>query len=223
MSNPQAATTGQKPLQCTALGWYYDEGGRRLGPFSNQEMQRRVQSGEVRRDQAVFVGWRKGDAVEFVATDLRYALGEPPEPAQSAGARPPQLAARTTVARGSSTERGRPGPDRRRHARQPRPHVVSCRGFDLDEPDCWRAAQVVDVSRGGISLLNDRRFEADAVLTLCFNGDGADTALLLTARVVRAERRSGSTWLLGCRFTPELGEREFDLLVERTGGTLASS
>ena len=73
-----------QPLRWVLLGWYYDHGGRRLGPFSNGEIQRQVAAGELPRDQSAFVGWRRGAEVQFLDTELRLALGAPAERGQVA-------------------------------------------------------------------------------------------------------------------------------------------
>src|SRR5947208_2357777 len=68
-------TRGQDRARWTALGWYYDKGGRRLGPFSSRDIQRQVAAGEIAPDEPAYVGWQRADEIRFLETDLRYALG----------------------------------------------------------------------------------------------------------------------------------------------------
>ena len=53
------------PLRWVTLGWYYDQGGLRLGPFSNQEIQRYVAAGELGRGQTGYVGTGGGIGNQF--------------------------------------------------------------------------------------------------------------------------------------------------------------
>lgn len=70
--------TGEQKREQTrwvALGWFYDHEGRRHGPYTGPEIQRRVAAGEVPPDVPAYVGWKRGDDVSYLQTDLKYALG----------------------------------------------------------------------------------------------------------------------------------------------------
>lgn len=74
------------------------------------------------------------------------------------------------------------------------------------------AAQVRDISAGGLSLLVNRRFEPGTVLLLEFPGDHANRPGRLLVRVVRLEQLSKRKWALGCKFGRGLGEEEVKAL-----------
>ena len=65
----------QERTRWIALGWFYEHGGRRRGPFSGLEIQRQVATGQVPPDVKAYVGWKRGDEVRYLETDLKYALG----------------------------------------------------------------------------------------------------------------------------------------------------
>lgn len=185
------------------LGWYYDRGGRRLGPFSGQEIRRQVGARELPRGHPIYVGWIKEGEMRFVETDLRYALGEPEAPPAAAASTLADRAAR-------STEHG---PDRRGHPRQSAGYRITYSADGDARPP--RSARVVDMAPGGVGLVVDRPFRAGAALTLCFSGQGEATCLLATVRVVRADPTPDGRWLLGCRFAAELNAGEFAEVVGR--------
>jgi hypothetical protein len=60
----------------------------------------------------------------------------------------------------------------------------------------WQA-RVKDVSRGGLGLLLDRRFEKGTVLTVELALDPHGSCMVL-ARVVHAMRLPDGDWLVGC-------------------------
>lgn len=219
----QSAET--RPPGWVMLGWFYERGGQRVGPFSNEELRRRVAAGEGPTGQTVYAGWQNGRDVQFLGTSLRLALGEPESrPPATASAVPSRerSAARSTLAERHArpTANGpgaADGPERRRHARRVRRCVISYFFAGDHDGEVSGPVRVVDVSPGGIAFLADRRFETGATLTLCFSGTGETTALLLAVRVVRAQAQRGGGWLLGCRFLAELPAPEFADVMSRSG------
>jgi hypothetical protein len=107
--------------------------------------------------------------------------------------------------------------ERRKHLRRPRPCAVACLSTEGAEAGQWRAAQVVDVSPGGVGILSEHWFAENAVLKLRF-GEGGDeeTAVMAIVRIVRVQARPEGRWHLGCRFAPELGTKEYGAVLDRT-------
>ena len=61
----------------SVVGWFYEQGNRRRGPFSQDELRRKVAAMEIPPGTKVYVGWSNGADVQFSETDLRLALGTP--------------------------------------------------------------------------------------------------------------------------------------------------
>jgi hypothetical protein len=71
---------------------------------------------------------------------------------------------------------------------------------------------VEDVSRGGLRLLLDRRFEAGTLLRVEVEL-AKETLLPLLARVVNLVNRPDGTWVVGCSLAKELTEDELQVLL----------
>jgi hypothetical protein len=71
--------------------------------------------------------------------------------------------------------------------------------------------QLQDVSRSGIALVADRRFEPGTVLILEL-GEATPEALRLFVRVVRLAQHSAGRWLAGCALISELSDQEINAL-----------
>jgi hypothetical protein len=80
-------------------------------------------------------------------------------------------------------------------------------GFKDDE---W-AARITDISRGGIALMVNRRFEIGTVLHIQVPEKGGPRYLLV--RVVRQQARPARKWLLGCKFAAPLSDDEVKALI----------
>jgi hypothetical protein len=106
--------------------------------------------------------------------------------------------------------------ERRKHHRRPLTCAVSCLPGSGDGVGCWWEGVVVDVSRGGLSIISERWFEEKEILKLKLGGVGEATAVTAIVRIVRARARPSGNWLLGCQFVPELSEEELELLVHRS-------
>jgi hypothetical protein len=76
---------------------------------------------------------------------------------------------------------------------------------------CW-SAKVEDVSRDGLRLLLDRRFEAGTLLRVEVEL-GKETLLPLLARVIYLVNRPDGTWVVGCSLAKELTEDELQVLL----------
>jgi hypothetical protein len=109
---------------------------------------------------------------------------------------------------------GPPGAGRPAAARYPCSLRTSCRVALGPAGDAW-AAQVRDLSAGGVALALRRRFEPGTLLAFALRApDGACAADLL-ARVVRAAAQPDGGWLLGCAFVGGgLGEEEVRALAD---------
>lgn len=75
------------------------------------------------------------------------------------------------------------------------------------EPDGGAAAQICDISRGGIQMIAPRRFEPGAHLSVELPSTDGEGALAVLAYVVRAQPHGNSEWKMGCRFSSELSEQ----------------
>jgi hypothetical protein len=73
-------------------------------------------------------------------------------------------------------------------------------------PEISWPAHVWDVSRFGVALLLDRRYEAGTPLLLLAAPE--DTAELLSLRVIHCQLQENGKWLLGCLFDRPLSDPE---------------
>src|SRR5262245_41469035 len=71
----------------------------------------------------------------------------------------------------------------------------------------WRG-RIRDVSRGGLNLSAERRFEKNTFLTIRVEDDDGDEMLCLFAKVVYVNAQPDGNWSVGCRFTKEMSERD---------------
>jgi hypothetical protein len=80
-----------------------------------------------------------------------------------------------------------------------------------------------DISRGGMELVTERRFERGAILTIHVRGGSEDLPGFL-ARVCRVSGPVHGEWTLGCHFLRDLTEGEIEDFLhaaqaEQHGGT----
>jgi PilZ domain len=75
------------------------------------------------------------------------------------------------------------------------------------------AAIIEDVSLGGVRLRLRRRFEPNSGLAIELPAIDGHDAERVYAKVMRVERDSDGTYLLGCKFMSELSEEELHRLV----------
>jgi hypothetical protein len=74
------------------------------------------------------------------------------------------------------------------------------------------AAKVRNVSRGGVSLLVEHRFEPGSLLDIELPSTVEHPASTVLAYVVHATERSDGTWSLGCTFAREVAEEDLEAL-----------
>lgn len=96
--------------------------------------------------------------------------------------------------------------DRRKHERHACEISMACHPL-TSRTQSW-SGKIVDVSRGGVKLIVERRFERGAVLTIEVKGQSDEAPSSLLARVLHVGTHVSGRWVLGCQFTPELDESE---------------
>jgi hypothetical protein len=95
--------------------------------------------------------------------------------------------------------------ERRVWVRRPSNAQVTCQTTS-DEDDQRYPAQVRNVSRGGISLSLDRRFEPGTLLTVELPNQGANSTYTVLVCVAHVQAQEGGKWALGCRFSRDLDD-----------------
>lgn len=105
------------------------------------------------------------------------------------------------------------GSDRRIAPRYPSALDAACQPVMARDGSPW-AGQVVNISRGGIGLVLDRRFEPKTLLVIDLESPQENVSRTLLARVVHSTRRD-TGWLLGCAFISELDEDDLKLFRAR--------
>lgn len=68
-----------------------------------------------------------------------------------------------------------------------------------------------DISRGGMQLVVDRRFESGTILRIEVVGNEDLPSLLV--RVIHVRSQPGGRWSLGCRFARELADKELEAFL----------
>jgi serine/threonine protein kinase len=120
----------------------------------------------------------------------------------------PQTAENKPPTRGRSFA----GTERRATVRFPMNRDSACQPIGGESELSW-PARVQNISRGGLCLHLDRRFEPRTILTVEF-GDAAELPRCpLLVRVVRTRKLSSNKWELGCTFGRKLGADEVQTLL----------
>lgn len=88
-----------------------------------------------------------------------------------------------------------------------------CQPLALTNVDRW-LGKILDISRSGLSLVMDRRFERGTILVIELQDDAAAVAAPFLARVARCVSRKPD-WLIGCTFVRELDDDELQALVSQ--------
>jgi hypothetical protein len=70
------------------------------------------------------------------------------------------------------------------------------------------SARVQDISRGGVRLLVNQRFEPGTLLRILLNK-------AVEARLVHATPTPDNKWALGCEFSATLSEQEVQILLQK--------
>jgi hypothetical protein len=95
--------------------------------------------------------------------------------------------------------------ERRAWVRYPCDADSTCQAFMGARGLQW-TAKVRNISRGGIGLTLQRRFELGTLLAIDVQGRSDDAPSTLTARVAHVAALGDGSWLVGCAFISELSE-----------------
>ena len=107
--------------------------------------------------------------------------------------------------------------ERRAHVRHPVDRVAKVFPTIGGTGSRW-LARLHDVSRSGLRLVAERRFEKNTFLNIRIDDDQGDELLSLFAQVVYVAPQGDGYWSMGCRFTKELSERDFNELLHSGQG-----
>jgi hypothetical protein len=90
---------------------------------------------------------------------------------------------------------------------------ATCQPTDAVEyrPGC--AAQVQDISRGGLRIVVPRRIDPETFLTVGIESTADALVPAIQVRVVHATQTDGGPWVLGCAFLRPLSEEELQSLL----------
>lgn len=153
---------------------------------------------------------------------VRKMMAKRPEerfqtPAQVAEAleplsRPNPEAVKPTVAAHKATQKLKlptlgKGAERRAAVRYSCNRETTCRSITASTDISW-PAEVLDISRGGLGLLLDRRFEQGTLLDVDVQTANPHSARTLLVRVVNVRKQGVGQWILGCAFADELSDGE---------------
>jgi hypothetical protein len=98
-------------------------------------------------------------------------------------------------------------PDRRAHERFVPPKDFGCWLTDLESGQRWEA-KIQDVSAGGVSLIVDREFAAETLLSIEIFTPTGTCLCTLRLSVVHIRPRAEGAWLIGCALATKLGKNE---------------
>jgi hypothetical protein len=102
--------------------------------------------------------------------------------------------------------------ERRAFVRYPCDLETSCHPLTSGSGPEW-AGQISDLSRGGVGLILNRRFELKTLLAIELHGRTGQFARRVFGRVVHVKRREDGSWLMGCALTTELSDEDLDALL----------
>lgn len=71
-----------------------------------------------------------------------------------------------------------------------------------------------NISRGGVELITERRFERGTILNIHGEKPNSDDRYTLISRVLRVRASGDGKWLLACRLGRDLGEEELQELLQ---------
>jgi serine/threonine protein kinase len=108
---------------------------------------------------------------------------------------------------------GKPeGADRRATVRFPSRQQGACQPLG-EEKDLKWSAKVQDVSADGIGLVLNRAFQPRTVLLVDLGGAAQAAGRRLLVRVVRCQKLSARSWLVGCVFARRLAHEDCEALA----------
>ena len=105
--------------------------------------------------------------------------------------------------------------ERRAWVRHPCQHEASCQPTEARSGVFW-AAKVQNLSRGGVAMVLDRRFDIGTVLSMRLQGATPGSSRSVLVRVVHASlltANPGLRWLVGGAFVEPLSDDEFQELL----------
>jgi PilZ domain len=82
--------------------------------------------------------------------------------------------------------------------------------------DPW-PARIESISRGGLKIVIELRFEVGTVLKVEVAVPGEEGFSMSVVRVVRVAQESSGLWGLGCAFIQEISERKCRCLMTKEG------
>ncbi|GIW80628.1 MAG: hypothetical protein KatS3mg105_2435 [Gemmatales bacterium] len=82
-----------------------------------------------------------------------------------------------------------------------------CKPVNASVDITW-PAEILDISRGGLALRVDRRFERGTLLDVELHAVSTHTTQHVIARVVNLRQQHDRRWVLGCAFARELADEE---------------
>jgi hypothetical protein len=100
-----------------------------------------------------------------------------------------------------------PGIERRRAERFASDLETACKPVAARGGTAWKC-RVVNISRTGIALALNRRFEQGALLSVDLEDASGAVARTMFARVVHVRSQGDDLWMLGCAFAGELNDDE---------------
>src|SRR5262249_30338497 len=109
--------------------------------------------------------------------------------------------------------------ERRGGIRFPVELVADCRAVVAAAGKRW-PAWIIDISKSGLCLHAQRRFEVGSVLEVSFTLQSEGSSINQLARVRWAKATQDRTWLLGCEFVKAIAEEDLNSIcaegMERT-------
>jgi hypothetical protein len=93
---------------------------------------------------------------------------------------------------------------------------TACQPVSARGEEAWPAT-IHDISRTGIALVLDRRFERGTLLSVQLENKARSFGRTIFARVVHIQLQEDKAWLHGCAFAGELDEDEFSYLHAERG------
>jgi hypothetical protein len=102
--------------------------------------------------------------------------------------------------------------ERRAWVRYPCDWESACKPIAGPSKDRW-PGKIRNLSRGGIGLSLNRRFEVGAVLAIEVEGKADEILGTVLARVAHVVQQDDGSWFHGCAFTKLLGEGELTALL----------
>src|SRR5262249_9784401 len=98
--------------------------------------------------------------------------------------------------------------------------AVSCRPLPLPGKTSW-AGWASDVSRYGVSIVAERRFEKGTLLRVLTRGDAHGEEAWPLVRVVDIRAEDEGKWVAGCVFARNLDEEKLNTLLGSAAAWLA--